>query len=161
MLKAESFIYQGFKALRENRPDEAFEFFEKSFQENDSSAIPLAWMGHIKSTYFKDDAGAEKLFTSAIEKDAAYAETYLFYADLLFRHERFAELNAVINKAAAISGVSKDKVNHLSGLMHEAQGKLDDAVLFYKKAILAAFDNELLAVYEKAIERCLVKKKYI
>lgn len=161
MLKADSFIFQGLKALRENRPDEAFEFFEKSFHENDSSPIPLAWMGHIKANYFKDDAGAEKLFTSAIEKDAAYAETYLFFADLLFRHERFAELNAVINKASAISGVSKDKVNHLTGLMNEAQGKLDEAISLYKKAILAGFDNDLIAVYEKAIERCTVKKKYL
>lgn len=161
MLKAESYIFQGLKALRENRPDEAFEHFENSFHEDDSSAIPLAWMGHIKSNYFKDDAGAEKLFTSAIEKDASYAETYLFYADLLFRHERFAEFNAVINKASAISGVSKDKVNHLSGLLQEAQGKLDEAVAYYKKAILSGFDNDLIAVYERAIDRCAVKKKYI
>lgn len=161
MLKAESFTFQGLTALRDKRPDEAFNFFEKSFQENDSSAIPLAWMGHIKANYFKDDAGAEKLFNAAIEKDAAYADTYLFFADLLFRHERFAELNAVINKASAISGISKDKVNHFSGLMNEAQGKLDEAISFYKKAILTGFDNDLIAVYEKAIDRCLVKKKYI
>jgi tetratricopeptide (TPR) repeat protein len=161
MLKAESFLFKGLNALRENKPDEAFECFEKSFQENDASAMPLAWMGHIKAHYFKDDSGAEKLYTTAIEKDAAFAETYLFYADLLLRHERFAEMNAVINKAAAISGVSKDKIHHLSGLLNEAQSKLDDAVACYKKAILSGFDNDLIGVYEKAIDRCLVKKKYV
>lgn len=161
MMKAESYIFQGIKALRENKPDEAFELFEKAYHEDSSTAIVPAWMGHIKAGYFKDDAGAETLFNEAIERNAAYAETYLFYADLLFRHERFAELNAVINKASAISGVSKDKVNHLSGLMHEAQGKLDEAISYYKKAILSGFDNELIALYERAIERCIVKKKYV
>jgi tetratricopeptide (TPR) repeat protein len=160
MHRAESLIFHGFEALRKNRPDEAFEFFESSHKEDESSAIPLAWMGHIKATYFKDDAGAEKLFNAAIEADASYSETYLFFAELLFRHERFAELNAVINKASAISGVSKDKVNHFSGLLNEAQGKFEEAVSFYKKAILSSFDNELINVYEKAIERCNLKKKY-
>jgi tetratricopeptide (TPR) repeat protein len=160
-MRAEVLLFKGMTALREGRPDEAYEYFEKATQDAGTSALAMAWMGHIKSSYFRSDAEAEELFKASMDKDATLADTYLFYAELLFRHERFAEMNAVINKASVISGVARDKVNHLHGLLSEAQGRFDEAISFYKKAILTCFDNTLLSVYESAINRCMVKQKYV
>lgn len=150
-------FYQAMRAIAETRYDDAYTLLEQ----NMDSARSAAWLGFIAYEYFKDDTKAEQFFKLAIEKDPSFAETYLFYASLLQKHGRYAEMNANINKAAAISGVAKDQVNHLTGMLNESQGKLNEAIECYKNAILSSFDNSLISFYEKAIERCEIKKKYL
>lgn len=119
------------------------------------------YLGEIYFLNFKDSATAELHFKKAISTSPEYTATYISYSKLLLVQERFAEMNANLNKASEIAGVKKNELNEQFGFMNELQGKYDDAIVFFKKAITYTFSEVELADYEKSINRCNLKKKYI
>lgn len=120
-----------------------------------------SYLGVIYFRHFKDAATAESHYKKAISSSPEFTESYINYSALLLSQERFAEMNANLNKVSEITGVKKDKVYELFGLMNELQAKYDEAIGFYKKAIGITFSDEDLGLYEKAINRCNAKKKYL
>ena len=119
------------------------------------------YLGLIYFRYFLDAPSAESFFKKAISLAPDFSKSYVNYAALLLSHNRLAEMNANLNKVSEIPGVEKDKVFELFGKLNEIQGRLDDAIGFYKKAIALTFSDEDLLLYEKAIDRCNKKKKFL
>lgn len=118
-----------------------------------------ALLGIIYLISFEDHAQAEACFKQAMTLTPAYSFTYLHYAELLFSQERYTEQVAVLNKGLETPGMDKDKVYHLLGLMHERQKQFDDAFENFQKALLYSVDDDDILKYQKAIDRCLMKRK--
>lgn len=121
-----------------------------------------AWsaLGNILMNYLEDASGAEECFKKAIEVSPVYFPAYLAYADALFKLEKFAEMNAILNQADTIQGVRKDLVLKKSAMLMESQGRYDEAIGNYKKAIIASFSEEEIQMCEAGINRCITKQRY-
>jgi Tfp pilus assembly protein PilF len=121
-----------------------------------------AWQGLAEIYFLKigDIVKAEEYFIKAIESGNASARTYLLYSDLLLQLNRFAEMNAMVNKAMAIPGVSQSAGFFKSGLLKESQGNYDESIELYRKTILSSFLSDEIDLAEKAMLRCQIKKKY-
>jgi tetratricopeptide (TPR) repeat protein len=121
-----------------------------------------AWfeLGNIQKDHLEDYESAAECYLKAIELNPTYWRTYIAYADVLFILERYAEMNAILNQAAEIKGVRKDLVFSKSALLMESQQRFDEAIDTYKKALLATYSDEEIERCEKAIHRCITKKKY-
>ena len=117
-------------------------------------------MGTIYTNSFSDFTTGESYFKKAISLTPEYSATYLAYAEMLIQQERFTEAIAVLNKSLEMPGVKKDKANYLFGMMYELQTKFEDAISYYKKAISLTLSEEIIALCEKAMNRCNLKKKY-
>jgi tetratricopeptide (TPR) repeat protein len=159
--EAEKLFFKAVSKLEEGDISEAADLFSELISEYSDFGKAYNYLGLIYFRHFKDMHTAETHFKTAIALSPEFSESYVNYASLLFSQERFAEMNANLNKVSEIAGARKDKVYEQFALMHEMQGKYDDAVSFYKKAILATLSDEDLAMYEKAINRCNVKNKYM
>lgn len=118
------------------------------------------YLGNIYLHFFEDEKSAEEYFKKAISLSPDYLATYFDYAELLLKQERFAEMNANLNKASTLQNKSKDKMNFLFGMLQEAQGNYDEAILNYRKAIASTFSDDDLLRFEKAILRCDKKKGF-
>jgi tetratricopeptide (TPR) repeat protein len=121
-----------------------------------------AWasLGDLMQYRFGDLDTAESCYQTAIEKDPALTSAYTSYADVLMSRQRFAEANAMVNKALGLSGTGLDQALYKSGLFRESQSRFDEAVEAYRKAILVSFSDDTIMACEKGINRCEVKKKY-
>ena len=118
-----------------------------------------ALLGIIYLISFEDHAQAETYFKQSITLAPAYSFAYLHYAELLFSQERYTELVAIINKGLETPGIDKDKAYHLLGLMHERQQQFEDALDNFRTAMMYSVDDDEIAKYQKAVERCLMKRK--
>ncbi|HEX5003608.1 MAG TPA: tetratricopeptide repeat protein [Bacteroidia bacterium] len=121
-----------------------------------------AWvaLGELLQIQFSDAVTAENCFKKAIETDPGIASAYIAYTSLLIDKQRFAEANAMINKALGVAGRDLDQALYQSALFRESQGRLEEAAETYKKAIMASFSDETITACEKGIHRCEVKRRY-
>ena len=117
-------------------------------------------MGNIFTVNFNDFTSGETHYKKAISLSPDFSAAYLAYAELLIQEERYTESLAVLNKSLEIVGVKKDKANFLFGMMYELQGKFEDAMSYYKKAISVTLSEDIISQCEKAMNRCNLKKKY-
>lgn len=118
-----------------------------------------ALLGIIYFISFEDPSQAEAYFKQAITLSPNYSSTYLHYAELLFSQERYAEQVAMLNKGMETTGMDKDKTYHLLGLMNERQKQFEDAIENFNKALFYSVDEDDILKYQKAVERCLMKKR--
>jgi Tfp pilus assembly protein PilF len=121
-----------------------------------------AWHGLAEIYFLKigDIEKAEDYFKKAIDTGNASSKTMLLYSDLLLQLHRFAEMNAMVNKAMEIPGVSKSAGFFKAGLLKESQGNYDEAIDLFQQSILSSFSSSEIELAENAILRCQVKKKY-
>jgi tetratricopeptide (TPR) repeat protein len=129
-----------------------------SYPEYSKAYVLLA---EIYSQRLQDEELAEAFLKKAISLNEPYTEAYLNYAALILRQEKFAETLATLNKAIEIKGIAKDKVYDLFGRLYEMQGKLDEAIGYYKKCITASLSNTMVEDAEHSLKRCETKKKYL
>ena len=120
-----------------------------------------ALLGIIYLISFEDHVQSETYFKKAMTLAPDYSSTYLQYAELLLAQERYTELVAVLNKGLETPGIDKDKAYHLSGLMNERQKQFEDAIENFHKALFYSIDEEDILNYQKAIDRCLMKRKLL
>jgi len=118
-------------------------------------------LGIIYLVSFENPTQAEAYFKQAMTLAPDYSSTYLHYAELLFSQERYAEQVAMLNKGMEALGMDKDKAYHLLGLMNERQKQFEDAIENFQKALFYSVDEEDILKYQKATERCLMKRKMI
>ena len=70
-------------------------------------------------------------------------------------------MNAILNQANELKGVRKDLVYEKMAMLMESQGRYDEAIATFKKALLASFSDEEILKCEKGINRCNLKKKHL
>ena len=158
--ESEKLFYRAVNAFQEKDIIAAAELFHELAEKYPDFGKAKGYLGLLYFQYFKNQVTAEENFKNAISASPEFTESYLFYSAFLLSQERFAEMNAHLNKVSEIPGVKKNEVYELYGKKNELMEKYDDAIDFYKKAIKYTFSDEEIVLYEKAMQRCNVKKKY-
>ncbi len=158
--ESEKLFFKAITALNSGDVLAAAELFTDLAERFPDFGKAQCYLGLLFFQHFKDQVVAEKHFKNAISSSPEFTESYLYYSELLLSQERFAEMNAHLNKVSEIPGVKKNVAYELYGKMNELMGKYDEAVDYYKRAIKYTFSDEDIISYEKAMARCNTKKKY-
>ncbi|MEP7169849.1 MAG: hypothetical protein ABI855_10815 [Bacteroidota bacterium] len=159
--ESEILFYKAVSTFKEGNIIAAADLFLELAERFPDFGKAHGYLGLLYFHHFKDQVVSEEHFKNAISSSPEFTESYIYYAALLLSQERFAEMNAHLNKVSEIPGVKKNEVYELFGKMNELMGKYDEAIDFYKKSIKYTFSEEDIVLYEKAIARCNTKKKYI
>ena len=125
-----------------------------SFSEYGKAWCELGW---IWLNQVQDLPRADDCFKKSIELSPGHASAYVGRAEVLFRLQKFAETNALLNQALEIEGTERDTVTYRLAMLMESQGRYDEASAQYQKAIKLTFSDELVALCEAASRRCLMK----
>lgn len=158
--EAEKILYRAGDQLEKGFISEAVDLLSELISIYPEFGKAYCMLGAVYLQKFNDFQNAEINIQKAVDLAPDFAPALLLKAELLIQVEKYTQATATLNKAAEISGVKKDRVNYLFGLLNELQAKFDDAIGFYKKAISYTLSDDSIVLFEKAINRCLVKKKY-
>lgn len=137
---------------------EAFRKYTSILFEEPGNAPTHNSLGWIYKTQMDDYRNAEKHYRAAISGDPAYPHAYLNYIVLLMDLERFDDLSQIVNKAMEVEAIDKSWLHHRLGLVKELQLKLDEAIVYYEKAMLLTLNEDKIKSYKEDIERCEEKK---
>ena len=159
--ESEKLFFKAVRTFNEGDVVAAADLFSELAERFPDFGKARGYLGVLFFQQFKNPVAAEEHFKNAISSSPEFTESYIYYAELLLAQERFAEMNAHLNKVSEIPGVKKNAAYELYGKMNEMMGKYDEAIDFYKKAIVHTFSDEDIVSYQKAIARCNIKKKYI
>ena len=111
----------------------------------------------------KDNGGnfirAEDHYKLAIKFAPEYPAAYYNYCYCLSALRKYDELEAILELAIKVPGVSYATVYNEYGLLREIQGKLDDAIHYFKLHIKNSFDAKSIETASDSIKRCERKKQ--
>lgn len=159
--KVEQLYLEAEADIRNSNYAEAFEKYETILYEEPSFAPAHNSIGWIYKNQFDDYVKAEKHFKASIAADHFYPHPYFHLASIYFDLDRFDELKKHLDKCLTISTIEKAWIYHRNGMMEETYGKFDEAIEYYKKAIMNSFSNEKIAEHKADIERCETKKSLL
>lgn len=158
--EAEKILYRAGLALEQGQVDAAVDILDELIGIYPDFGKAFSALGSIYFSKFNDLINAEINLKKAIEFAPEYAASYILYAELLIAQEKFTDAIAKLNKASTLAGVKRDRINYLFGMINELQSKHDEAIAYYKKAIAVTLSDDDFVKFEKAIARCITKKKY-
>jgi tetratricopeptide (TPR) repeat protein len=160
-LEADKMFFTADQMVANGQIAEATDLLLKLVEKFPSYGRAYNHLGYLYENKYKDVVTAEKFYKLALSHSPEYPATYVNYAVILSAQERFPELTALLNKALEVLGITKDKVYNEFGLMYELQGKYDEAMGMYRKAISYAMNEKDLEFYDKSIKRCNLKMSYL
>ncbi|RMA64928.1 tetratricopeptide repeat protein [Ulvibacter antarcticus] len=118
----------------------------------------LAYLYEVK---FKEYEKGETLYKLCLEKSPMYPAVYYNYSILLSTLGKHTELKELLDTALTIPGVVKATVFNEYAIMYEQQGKLDEAIEYFKKCALDTLDKNVLNRAKESIDRCKLKKELL
>ena len=118
-------------------------------------------MGWLFETKFKNLQRAEEHYRLALKFSSDYTAAYYNYCYLLSSLRKFDELEKLLERAIAVSGISYATIYNEYGLMREMQGLLDDAIHYFKLHIKNSFDAKTIETAADSIKRCVRKKELL
>lgn len=118
-------------------------------------------LGWLYETKFKNYQLAEDHYKLALKFSPEYTAAYYNYSYLLSALRKFDELEALLEKAVAVSGISYATLYNEYGLMREMQGNFEDAIHYFKLHIKNSFDTKSIETASESIKRCVRKKELL
>jgi tetratricopeptide (TPR) repeat protein len=112
-------------------------------------------------TKFKNLQRAEEHYRLALKFSPDYTAAYYNYCYLLSSLRKYDELEKLLGDAIKVSGISYATLYNEYGLMREMQGKLDDAIHYFKLHIQNSFDAKSIETAAESIRRCERKKQLL
>jgi Tfp pilus assembly protein PilF len=149
------------KLIGENRLSEAAKLLEEILEEAPDYGKAHNHMGWLFETKFKNLQRAEEHYKLAVKFSPDYAAAYYNYCYLLSSLRKFDELEALLEHAIKVSGISYATIYNEYGLMREVQGNLDDAIHYFKLHIKNSFDSKSIETAADSINRCERKKELL
>ncbi len=122
-------------------------------------APALCLKGRIYCDEIKNYALADEYFSKALAADLIYPETFIHYAKLLLTLEKHDELAVLLEQGLKVPGVDKSNLYHTKGLANEQQGKFDEALELFHKALRFSFNSEMDEFLGTEIKRIEGKQK--
>lgn len=153
-IECEQMFSDADKLINEGQIPEAVDKLVKITQRNPKFGKAFNHLGWIYETKYKNYSRAEEFYKLAIQNAPEYAAPYLNYAYFLSAMSRFDELQTHLDKALTVPSVSKEILYNEYGIMYETQGNPQQAIDFYFKAAMIAFDDAKFKKYQESIERC-------
>lgn len=114
-----------------------------------------ALLGRLLMIRLQDMAGAEEAFKQALRTAPNYGPLYYDYGALLIQSDKATEAVAILNRSLEVAGIEKDKIYRLFGQLYERQAKWDDALEYYRLALMWSLEDP--GLFEQDLER--VKRK--
>lgn len=130
---------------------EAFSELQLLLTRQPELGVARAWMGRLLMIRLQDFAGAEEAFKQALRSAPNYGPLYYDYGTLLIQSDKATEAVAILNRALEVAGIEKDKIYRLFGNLYERQAKWDDALEYYRLALMWSLESP--EIFEKDIER--------
>ncbi|AFL79777.1 hypothetical protein Aeqsu_0256 [Aequorivita sublithincola DSM 14238] len=141
--------------------DEATNKLEKIIDMDPDFGKAYNHMAYLYDVKFKEYEKGETLYKLCLEKSPMYPPVYYNYAVLLSTLRKYDELEELLNTAINIPGITKSTIYNEYAIMYEQQGKLDQAIEFYKKCGMDTLDKATLERAKASIDRCKLKKDFL
>jgi tetratricopeptide (TPR) repeat protein len=152
---------QADQMIADNRLAEAAKMLEGILEEVPDFGKAHNHMGWLFETKFKNLQRAEEHYRLALKFSSDYTAAYYNYCYLLSSLRKFDELEKLLERAIAVSGISYATIYNEFGLMREMQGLLDDAIHYFKLHIKNSFDSKTIETAADSIKRCQRKKELL
>ena len=149
------------RLISENRLSEAAKTLEEILEEAPDFGKAHNHLGWLYETKFKNMKRAEEHYRLALKFTPDYTAAYYNYCYLLSSLRKYDELEKLLNEAIKVSGISYATIYNEYGLMREMQGKLDDAIHYFKLHIQNSFDTKSIETASESIKRCERKKQLL
>jgi tetratricopeptide (TPR) repeat protein len=122
-------------------------------------APALCLMGRIYTDEVKNYTVAMEYYNKALASDLTYPETFIHYSKLLLTLERLEELSTLLDTAFKVPGIDKSTLYHTKALGREQEGKFEEALEFFHKALRFSFNGEMDEFLSSEIKRIEGKQK--
>lgn len=149
------------RLISENHLGDAAKLLEEILSEAPDFGKAHNHLGWLYETKFKNFPRAEEHYRLALKFSPDYTAAYYNYCYLLSSLRKFDELEKVLNDAIKVSGISYATIYNEYGLLREMQGKLDDAIHYFRLHIQNSFDSKSIETAAESIRRCERKKQLI
>jgi Tfp pilus assembly protein PilF len=154
-------FYEADKMINDGRISDAAHLLEAILTEAPDFGKAHNHMGWLYETKFKNLTKAEEHYKFALKFSPEYPAGYYNYAYLLSTLRRYEELETLLNDAIKVPGISYSTLYNEFGLMHEALGKFDEAIHYFKLYIQNLFDLKNIETAAESIKRCERKRQLL
>lgn len=161
LTKLEELLNQANTDIKNGAFDEATNKLEKIIDIDPDFGKAYNHMAYLYEVKFKEFEKGETLYKICLEKSPMYPPVYYNYAVLLSTLGKYEELEELLNTAINIPGITKATIYNEYAIMYEQQGKLDQAIEYYKKCALDTLDKGVLDSAKGSIDRCKLKKEML
>lgn len=161
LTKLEELLNQANTDIKNGAFDEATNKLEKIIDIDPDFGKAYNHMAYLYEVKFKEFEKGETLYKICLEKSPMYPPVYYNYAVLLSTLGKYEELEELLNTAINIPGITKATIYNEYAIMYEQQGKLDQAIEYYKKCALDTLDKVVLDSAKGSIDRCKLKKEML
>ncbi len=161
LIEAESLLLLGSGAIERGAYVEALTLVHGIIYQFPTNGLAYNLKGWLYANVFNNLKEADESYRLALELSPEHVPTYLNYAVLLNRLEKFDALTELLNKALHLQGIDKAQVYHEFGIMYEKRGKYEDAARAYLEAIRHTLKTEEVIYFNDAIKRCTLKREVL
>ncbi|HPF11961.1 MAG TPA: tetratricopeptide repeat protein [Flavobacteriaceae bacterium] len=158
LTKLEELLDQANLDIKDGLYDEATNKLEKILDMDPNFGKAYNHLGYLYEVKFKDYEKGETLYKLCLEKSPLYPSVYYNYAILLSTLGKWDDLKELLDQSLNVPGITKSTIYNEYAIMYEQQGKLDQAIEYYRKAALDTLDKNVLDRAKTSIERCKMKK---
>jgi len=159
LTKLEEMLDQANLDIKDGMYEKASNTLEKIIDLDPNFGKAYNHLGYLYEVKFKEYEKGETLYKLCIEKSPMYPAVYYNYSILLSTLGKWSELEALLDKAINVPGITKSTILNEYAIMLEQQGKLDEAIAKYREAGLSTLDKGVLDRAKTSIERCKSKKE--
>lgn len=149
------------RLISEGRLSEAAHMLEEILAEAPDFGKAHNHLGWLFETKFKNYTRAEEHYKLALKFSPEYPAAYYNYSYCLATLRKHDELEKVLAQAIKVPGINYATLYNEYALMREAQGRLDDAIHYFKLHIQNSFDSKGIDTAAESINRCEKKKKLL
>ncbi|MGV6829264.1 MAG: hypothetical protein ACWA45_07700 [Flavobacteriales bacterium] len=156
--KLEELLHQANDDIKKGLYDEATNKLERIIDIDPNFGKAYNHLGYLYEVKFKEFDKGETLYKLCLEKSPMYPAVYYNYSILLSTLGKYDELKELLNTALTIPGITKATIYNEYAIMFEQQGKLDEAIDYFKKCGLNTLNKDVLTRAKASIDRCKMKK---
>lgn len=158
LTKLEEMLSQANLEIKNGKYEVASNLLEKIIDIDPNFGKAYNHLGYLYEVKFKEFEKGETLYKLCLEKTPMYPAVYYNYSVLLSTLNKWDELKELLDKALSIPGITKSTIYNEYAIMFEQQGKLEEAIVHYRKAGMSTLDKGTLDRAKASIERCNAKK---
>lgn len=154
-------FFEADNLIKEKRFTEAIQKLEAILTDAPDYGKAYNHLGWIYETQYRDYARSEELYRKCIAVSPGYTPVYGNLSITLSTINKLDEQETLLNQALLVPGIDKPMILNEFGILFEMKGDFDNAIAYYKKAIIASLNDANIEIYSKSIERCKKKKEML
>lgn len=157
----ETMFHEADKLLNDNKYEDAYFILKSLIAQEPTFGKAYNHLGWFYQWEAKEYTKAEECYKKAIEVMPEYYASYSNYILLLSAQQRWKELDALITRTFTVPNAHRDTLYKQMAIMHEKQGKYEEAIEAYKKCAIESVENAKFDEAMKSVERCKEKMKVL